>query len=315
MYKGVRFLAAALDSVLAQSFHDWECICVDDGSKDGSRELAEEFAGRDPRIRVLHRSNGGTSAARNTAMAESRGRYLAFLDEDDVYHPNCLWALHSAAEKYGADAVCMDFLPFDEDARPSFSQPPMEDEAAVVYDAAGMRECVAAWYDGVPWEVWRHLYRRETVAGLPFPVGVRVEQDLCWHYALLPRFNVYVRVPWAGYGWRRNSNGGVLNPRPESLISEAQSFRRIAENLPREMGLSESQAERLKDAMARWCKAALCAPVRRGVRFTREESFAFRSAVRALRKAGVDERAALGMRKRMLWNLFMMTGREAFNRF
>lgn len=313
MYKGVRFLAAAIESVQTQSFRDWECICVDDGSKDGSASIADEFARKDPRIAVIHRENGGTSAARNAAMERARGRYIAFLDEDDIYHPRYLEVLHSAAERHGADAVGMDFLPFDEDGAPDFREPPAEG-AERAYDAGGMRDLVADWYDGAPWEVWRHLYRREAVAGEEFPAGVRVEQDLRWHYSVLPRFRKYVRIGWAGYGWRRNANGGVLNPSPESLISETRAFGHFAETLPRSMGLSEGQTLRLKRNVARWCKAAICAPVRRGVRFSRGEFAEFRAAVRALRTAGVDERVALGTRKRMLWNLFIATGIEGFTR-
>ena len=287
---------------------------MDDGSKDGSGAVADEVACKDSRIRVLHRENGGTSVARNVAIAAAAGRYVAFLDEDDLYHPRYLEVLHSAAEKHGADAAGIDFLPFEEDAAPGFADPPPVGEAADVFDAAALRDCVADWYDGAPWEVWRHLYRRETVADVPFPAGVRVEQDLRWHYELLPRFRKYVRIRWAGYGWRRNSNGGVLNPRPESLISETQTFRHLAETLPGALSLSDEQTARLKRNIARWCKAALCSHVRQGVNFTRDESAAFRKAVRELRAAGVDVRESLGTRKRLLWNLFMATGWEGFTR-
>ena len=103
VYKGVRFLRAALESVKAQTFRDWECVCVDDGSKDGSGALADEIAREDARIRVIRQPNGGTSVARNTALQAVRGRYVAFLDEDDLYHPRMLETLRAAAEATGAD--------------------------------------------------------------------------------------------------------------------------------------------------------------------------------------------------------------------
>lgn len=312
-YKGALFIRDALQSVLAQTFPDWELVCVDDGSKDGSGDIAAEYAERDSRIQVLRQKNGGTSAARNAALAAAKGRYIAFLDEDDLYHPKCLEVLHDAAERHNADAVGIDFVPFEESALPEFRDPPPAG-GGTVHDAASLRELVSRWYDGAPWEVWRHLYRRELVGEARFPVGVRVEQDLRWHYALLPSMARYVRIPWAGYAWRRNSNGGVLNPRAESLISEVRSFASIASSLPLRMGLSGDQAQRLRGAIARWCVPAVVAPVRRGVAFERGECAAFREAVRELRGAGVDVRSVLGLRKRLLWNLFMATGREAFVR-
>jgi glycosyltransferase involved in cell wall biosynthesis len=89
-----RFLSEAIESVLAQSFADWELVLVDDGSTDGSPEIARGYAERHPgRIRVLshpQRANRGMSASRNLGLAAARGRYVAFLDADDVWLPEKL---------------------------------------------------------------------------------------------------------------------------------------------------------------------------------------------------------------------------------
>lgn len=90
-----RFLAAAIESVRAQSFADWELILVDDGSRDGSRAIAERFASADPgRVRVLDSdpSRRGAAAARNRGIATAAGEMLAFLDADDLYLPDKLRA-------------------------------------------------------------------------------------------------------------------------------------------------------------------------------------------------------------------------------
>ena len=313
LYKGASFVGAALESVRGQSFADWECLCVDDGSRDGTGQIAERFASTDRRIRVIHQDNGGTSVARNTALDAAQGTYIAFLDEDDLYHPKCLEVLRNAAVRQGADAVCMDFVPFREHDSPAFIAPP-PDGTCEVYDAVGLRHLAAEWYDGAPWEVWRHLYRRAAVTGVKFPAGVRIEQDLRWHYALLPRFSRYARIRWAGYGWRLNSNGGVLNPRAQDLISEVESFGGIAETLPRQLGFSGEQIQELRKRIAVWCKSAVIAPVRGGVRFTHREFKDFKQALGRLAASGVDLRTAIGRRKRLQWSLFMATGIETFMR-
>lgn len=88
VYNGERYLPEALDSVLAQTYQNVEIIIVDDGSTDSSRTIAEKYASLHPqRIRVIHQTNGGTGAARNAAMAAAHGRYIAMLDQDDLWTP------------------------------------------------------------------------------------------------------------------------------------------------------------------------------------------------------------------------------------
>src|SRR5260221_13006285 len=88
-----RFLAEAVESVLAQSFVDWELLLVDDGSTDGSAALAGSFARKHHRIRYLRhpdRANHGMSASRNLGLDHARGQFVGFLDADDVWLPNKL---------------------------------------------------------------------------------------------------------------------------------------------------------------------------------------------------------------------------------
>ena len=87
VYNAEAFLGDTLRSVVGQSFEDWELIVVDDGSTDGTGKLADQWAGGDPRIRVIHQDNHGRPApARNRGLREARGEFIAFLDGDDLYH-------------------------------------------------------------------------------------------------------------------------------------------------------------------------------------------------------------------------------------
>lgn len=101
------YLAACLDSILAQTFSDFEVILADDGSTDRSGELCEAYAARDSRIRVFHQENAGQAAARNRAMEIAAGDWFCFVDSDDLIHPQMLKCLALAAKNSGAPiAMC-----------------------------------------------------------------------------------------------------------------------------------------------------------------------------------------------------------------
>lgn len=94
-------LAETLRSVTRQEGVDWECVVVDDGSSDATAEVAEEWAGRHPRIRLIRQHNQGVGAARNTAIRAARGRYIAPLDADDLWEPDKLRRQVEAIERAG----------------------------------------------------------------------------------------------------------------------------------------------------------------------------------------------------------------------
>lgn len=102
------WLDACIQSILAQSFADYELLLIDDGSTDGSGGACDGWAEKDARIRVFHRPNGGLAAARNAGIREAAGEYLLFLDSDDYWHePNGLALLHETLQKHSEplDAV------------------------------------------------------------------------------------------------------------------------------------------------------------------------------------------------------------------
>jgi len=99
VYNVVDYLSFAIESLLLQDFDDWEAICVDDGSTDGSGELLDRYASRDARVKVFHSTNAGVSAARNLAMEQASGEYLVFLDADDAYVINALSYLNEIIER------------------------------------------------------------------------------------------------------------------------------------------------------------------------------------------------------------------------
>ena len=104
VYNVEKYLRACLDSMLNQTFSDWEAICVNDGSTDGSAAILREYAAKDNRFQVVEQSNAGLSAARNTGMKHATGDYVLFLDSDDWLETNALETL--AGNLDGEDMVC-----------------------------------------------------------------------------------------------------------------------------------------------------------------------------------------------------------------
>ena len=105
-YNAEAFLGATLEAVIAQTFTDWECVVVDDASRDGSAAVLAQYAERDPRIRpVFQPLNGGAAAARNAGLGVIRGRYLAFLDADDYWLPEKLAKQVAYMREKGAPIV------------------------------------------------------------------------------------------------------------------------------------------------------------------------------------------------------------------
>ena len=104
IYNVEKYLSECLDSVLNQTFSDWEAICVNDGSADKSSDILEEYAARDPRFKVITQPNGGLSSARNTGLEAAKGEYVIFLDSDDWLE---LKALEVLASKISSeDLLC-----------------------------------------------------------------------------------------------------------------------------------------------------------------------------------------------------------------
>ena len=114
VYNVEKYLRECLDSVQAQTFSDFEVICVNDGSTDGSPAILAEYAAKDLRIKIVHQENSGLSDARNTGMSFAQGKYLYFLDSDDWIEPDTLEVCHNTAEENQLDELIFNRIEFYE---------------------------------------------------------------------------------------------------------------------------------------------------------------------------------------------------------
>ena len=109
VYKVEAYLHRCVDSILAQTFQDFEVLLIDDGSPDRSGEICDEFARKDRRVRVFHKENGGVSSARNVGLDNARGEWVCFVDADDWIEPFLLAHLLICVMKHDVDAILYNF--------------------------------------------------------------------------------------------------------------------------------------------------------------------------------------------------------------
>ena len=168
-YNVEEYLAECLDSILSQGFRDYEVLLVDDGSPDGSRAIAEEYAAKDGRLRVVTRENGGLGAARNTGIREAKGRYLTFVDSDDMLAPGALDVLVHSARETGSEIVCGSIERFD--SRKTWSPGWVDDVHLVRRQRVTVEEFLPLLRNLY---TWNKLFRRDffIAQGLWFREGV-----------------------------------------------------------------------------------------------------------------------------------------------
>lgn len=172
VYRVEKYLPACIDSILNQTFTDFELILVDDGSPDRCPEICDETAKRDARVRAIHQANQGLSAARNAGIEAAHGAWLSFVDSDDFLAPDFLETLHDAAVRAGADCVLCGVQLTDE-AGQKIGQP--LSVADGVRTGRSILETLCRAPEITYLVAWNKLYRRDVFQTLRYPVGMQNE--------------------------------------------------------------------------------------------------------------------------------------------
>lgn len=202
VFNAERFLSQCLDSILRQTYQDWELIAVDDGSKDGSMEILKSYEKREHRIHIISKENEGVSIARNIALKHAHGDYIYFVDSDDIVMPEGLMILVKAMDSNKATFVKSDFLPIDEQGKQVF---------------INKKQVICRRYDGQVMEsekffkkilmkeyfLWTCLFRKEIIEKnhIQFIPHCRLMEDAAFvvDYLLYSDRNVYKDACIYGY--------------------------------------------------------------------------------------------------------------------
>ena len=203
VYQVETYLRQCIDSILAQTFTDFELILVDDGSKDKSGEICEEYAGKDGRVRVIHKENGGLSDARNAGLEQAAGEYFMFVDSDDYIAPTMIERLYNSIQSESADiAACNLCYVFDKKEKKDFSTA-MEAEVLQGSEIFYYRKNDRSY--GFWTVAWNKLYKSETFRNVRFRFG-KYHEDEFWANDIYQLEIRVATIPECLYYYRQRDN-------------------------------------------------------------------------------------------------------------
>lgn len=203
------YLPRCLDSLLRQTYKNLEVIVVDDGSTDGTAAVCDRYAEENPKIRVIHKENGGPSAARNAGVAIAKGDYIGYVDGDDWTEPDMYQAMLTACLMNDADiAICAyrQVGKGGEEIRPTGDTLALSREEALEIYISGHPQY------HIYHSVWSKLFRREVIKNIDFPEGRKSEDIMYTTWAMTKASKcVFLDTPY--YNYMMDRENSIMNTR------------------------------------------------------------------------------------------------------
>ena len=217
IYNTEKYLRQCIRSILAQTFTNWECILVDDGSTDDSGAICNEYAKKDSRIKVVHRENGGASSARNTALDLLTGKWLAFVDSDDCIYFQALERLYSTAEHNNLDLLQCSYNRVYQEHTASFEETNVLTSTKYV-ETDSYLTCV-----------WGTLFKSSIITRhhLRFDERVRLGEDQIFLLNYMQYCKRLQSINDVLYFYRDDENSAVHKFTPEDIITSIRAFKEL----------------------------------------------------------------------------------------
>ena len=219
IYNVENYLRQCLDSILNQTYQNFECLLINDGSPDNSADICREYVEKDSRFKYFEKENGGLSDARNYGIRQSKGSYLTFVDSDDWLENDALQLLYDALKKENADISIGRYNCYDESLCKYLFYDSNPDDSLEVIDGKEIigREGVEEMRNG-NWTVdYLKLFKRELLGDLPFPLG-KIAEDTYWTWKVLLRASRVVYLNSYIYWYRIGLTGTLSNTWSEKRI-------------------------------------------------------------------------------------------------
>lgn len=249
VYNAERFLDRSIPSVLGQTLSDFELLAVDDGSTDASAALLDSYAAGDARVMVVHQPNRGVSRARNEGLSRANGRYVTFIDSDDVFELRRLERLATLIEGSEPDAIVTGFKKIDHGTGDVIESCEFN-ERAVLQDAIKGDWSV----------IWRLCAKREIVSSVTFPEFLQYGEDYVFYCRVLLacRSVKYAQnAVDSSYLYRVNNRSSLMQRQSLNEISQQCAATEYLERFVLDSGMSDCSIMRALNARKNWCRRLL----------------------------------------------------------
>ncbi len=239
VYNAENYIYKCIQSILLQEYESFELILVDDGSTDISGEICDNYAGKDDRVRVIHKKNAGVSAARNTGIKSAKGKYITFVDADDWIHKKYLKTLVEGIKKYHAElsVVGDQKLMINEEFRYEdniTSRVFTRDEIFLELIKDGI----------IQGYVWGKLFVRDIIKkyNIEFDENIKMNEDLVFCCEYIDKISKAFYSSSALYAYVQNENSAIGSQKYEILLTRDIAIERL-------MDLCKTKPDEIRSAM------------------------------------------------------------------
>ena len=235
VYNVEKYLERSLNSLINQTLKDIEIICVNDGSKDNSLKILEEYSKKDNRIIVINQENAGVSVTRNSGMKIAKGQYIGFVDSDDWVEHDIVEKLYARAMEEVADMVYCDWVEEYEDRSVLFSQHPMSIEN-YYKSILGFKSFSY---------VWNRLTKRELYDGIEFPIPYMLEDFVITSQLVSKAMKVsLVQEPLNHYSKMNTGQSMSQEKRKQNMVQKVRNLYSVWNRLNTSSQMALFNAER-----------------------------------------------------------------------
>lgn len=229
VYNSEKYLSKCIDSIINQTFQDYELILIDDGSNDNSGSICDLYEKKDNRIKAIHQKNSGVSVARNKGISVARGRFISFIDSDDYVYPDMIGEMVHTMDNYNTEMAICGYRCVNENGD-IIREVIINQKAEAIWSPEQTLIEIFALPPTINGYCWNKMFRKELISN-EFENGIRIGEDLLFVVQYLNNIKSTVYISRALYSYRKyrgSATSGYSSYKYESYLDLLKVYKRVS---------------------------------------------------------------------------------------